>query len=197
MTPPAPSDGRGRAKMNGEPEVPSPGSVPAPEPAPPPKAAPSKKRRLVASLIALYALSIVAAAFLLWRGQPKEEDGGERFGTAAVLLGKKKDAVGIVTIQGPIYRSSSGRVFERGVEQWTRKLRRMAKRKDVKALVLQINSPGGSVGAVQELYSMIRRVRNEYDKPIVAHLGDVAASGGYYIAAACDKIVSHPGSLLG
>ena len=50
---------------------------------------------------------------------------------------------------------------------------------------------------MQEIHQMILRVRREHDKPIVAHLGDVAASGGYYLAAACDKIVAHPGSLLG
>jgi protease-4 len=67
----------------------------------------------------------------------------------------------------------------------------------VKAIVLDINSPGGSVGAVQEIYSRILRVKKTKHIPFVALFGDVAASGGYYIASACDKIVAHPGTLTG
>ena len=63
--------------------------------------------------------------------------------------------------------------------------------------MLDINSPGGSVGAVQEMHSRILRVRKEKNIPFVALFGDVAASGGYYIASACDKIVAHPGTLTG
>ena len=74
---------------------------------------------------------------------------------------------------------------------------KLSKRRDVKAILLDINSPGGSVGAVQELYSEILRIRKTKHIPFVASFGDVAASGGYYIASACDKIVAHPGTLTG
>jgi len=66
----------------------------------------------------------------------------------------------------------------------------------VRAVVVRIDSPGGGVGPSQEIYEAIRRVRAK-DKPVVASLGAVAASGGYYIAAAADRIVANPGTLTG
>ena len=63
----------------------------------------------------------------------------------------------------------------------------------VKAIVLRINSPGGSVAPVQEIYSELKKL----DKPIVASMGSTAASGGYYIAAIADEILANPGTLTG
>ncbi len=109
----------------------------------------------------------------------------------------EQDAVGWVAIHGTIMNSESGKPWEKGVEQWSRRIKALGEQKSIKAIVLDINSPGGSVGAVQELYSAIERVRKEDGKPVVALFDDVAASGGYYIATACDRIVAHPGSLTG
>lgn len=66
----------------------------------------------------------------------------------------------------------------------------------VRAVVLRINSPGGVVGPTQEIYSQIQRLRNA-GKPVVASLGSVAASGGYYVATAADRIYANPGTLTG
>src|SRR5207237_9759453 len=66
----------------------------------------------------------------------------------------------------------------------------------VKAVVSRINSPGGVVGPTQELHAAIMRLR-EAGKPVVASLGAVAASGGYYVAVAADKIYANPGTLTG
>src|SRR6266446_3429641 len=66
----------------------------------------------------------------------------------------------------------------------------------VRAVVIRINSPGGVVGPTQELHAALTRVR-ESGKPVVASLGAVAASGGYYVAVAADKIYAHPGTLTG
>jgi protease-4 len=65
----------------------------------------------------------------------------------------------------------------------------------VKGVLLWIDSPGGTVGMSQELYSTILKVSAK--KPVVAYLGDVAASGGYYAASATDWIISTPGTLTG
>lgn len=157
------------------------------------------KRRWMLSLIVLYLLSIGAAAFLVLRTQAPQsaKKGKGDDGKSLLSLADRTESVGWVHIRGPIYASESGRPWERGVEQWTRRIRLLSESKGVKALVLDINSPGGSVGAVQELYSQIQRVRKEKNIPVVCLFGDVAASGGYYIAAACDKIVAHPGTLTG
>lgn len=65
----------------------------------------------------------------------------------------------------------------------------------VKAVVIRVNSPGGSAAASQEMYQAVRRLRKE--KPVVCSMGDVAASGGYYVAAACNKIYANGSTLTG
>jgi protease-4 len=66
----------------------------------------------------------------------------------------------------------------------------------IKAIIVRIESPGGGVVASQEIYNAVRNAR-QAGKKVVASLGSVAASGGYYIAAAGDRIVANPGTLTG
>ena len=66
---------------------------------------------------------------------------------------------------------------------------------DVRAIVLRINSPGGGVGPSQEIYAEVRKTSRV--KKVVASMGAIAASGGYYIAAAADHIIANPGSITG
>lgn len=66
----------------------------------------------------------------------------------------------------------------------------------IKAIVVRIDSPGGGVVAAQEIYNALLNARKE-GKKVVASMGSVAASGGYYIAAAADKVVANPGTLTG
>lgn len=95
------------------------------------------------------------------------------------------DKVGIVNIRGII--SNSQEVVEQ--------LEEFGKDDHLKALVIRIDSPGGGVAASQEIYTAIKRLKN--NKKVVASLGSVAASGGYMIACAADKIVANPGTLTG
>ncbi|MEK7383214.1 MAG: signal peptide peptidase SppA [Elusimicrobiota bacterium] len=155
------------------------------------------KRRLVVGLLVLHAAALLAAGMLVLRAK---SDAPRIDGSKAknLLDLAPRDSVGWVSIRGPIMSSDSGKLWERGSEQWARRIEQLAETKGVKAIVLDINSPGGSVGAVQEIYSRILRVKKEHPTiKFVALFGDVAASGGYYLAAACDKIVAHPGSLTG
>lgn len=69
------------------------------------------------------------------------------------------------------------------------------KNEDIKGVVLRINSPGGGVSPSQEIYSEVKKLAGS--KKVVASFSSIAASGGYYIACAADKIVSNPGSLTG
>ncbi|MBI3944698.1 MAG: signal peptide peptidase SppA [Armatimonadetes bacterium] len=66
----------------------------------------------------------------------------------------------------------------------------------IKAVVVRINSPGGSAAASQEIYAELMKIRKA-GKPVVASMGDVAASGGYYVAAAADRIVANGSTLTG
>jgi protease-4 len=76
-------------------------------------------------------------------------------------------------------------------------LERYADTPTVRAIVVRINSPGGAIAPSQEIYAAIGRIRRESGKPIVASFDSVAASGGFYVAAACDRIVANPGSITG
>ncbi len=66
----------------------------------------------------------------------------------------------------------------------------------VKAIIIRINSPGGGVSASQEIYKQIKKIRAKGKKVIVS-MGDLGASGAYYIASAADKIYANPGTITG
>ncbi|MBI4347677.1 MAG: signal peptide peptidase SppA [Elusimicrobia bacterium] len=203
MTDPEPLDPQPLAPP--QPGPTSPAATP-PSEAPPPAAPPAPdhpaerpgRRKLVIALVALHALSAVAAVVILTRQQKPTPGDGISTSGRLKLLAKREDVVGWVSIRGVIRESEGGRGWgEAGVQQWARRIRSLGDKNEVKAIVLDINSPGGTVGAVQELHSALLRVRREKNKPVVALLGDVAASGGFYLAAGCDKVVAHPGTLVG
>jgi len=95
------------------------------------------------------------------------------------------DKIGVIPIDGTISHSMD----------ITTELVRMKKDSGIKAIILRINSPGGSVGPTQEIYREVRKTIQT--KKVVASMGSVAASGGYYIAAGADKIVANPGTITG
>lgn len=74
---------------------------------------------------------------------------------------------------------------------------RKVREDDMKAILLHINSPGGTAAASQAVYEELMRTREETDIKIVASLGDIAASGGYYVASAADHIMANPATLTG
>ena len=93
------------------------------------------------------------------------------------------DKVAVIDITGAISRTKTT------IDQ----IHRYRDDEAIKAIVLRINSPGGSVAPVQEIYSELKKL----EKPIVASMGSTAASGGYYIAAIADEIFANPGTLTG
>ena len=101
-------------------------------------------------------------------------------------LGSIGGRVGLVEVLGDISESESV------VEQ----LERLGRDPSVHAVVIRLDSPGGGVAASQEIYEAVQKVRKE-DKPVVASLAGVAASGAYYVACAADTIVANPGTLTG
>lgn len=101
--------------------------------------------------------------------------------------------VAVVEVEGVI-----GTSVERGLDTEAI-IRTLGEYRDdpaVRAVVLRINSPGGVVAPTQEIFTAVRRLR-EAKKPVVASLGSVAASGGYYVAVAADRIFASPGTLTG
>jgi len=98
---------------------------------------------------------------------------------------KPADRIGVITVKGPI--SESKQIISQIVE--------FRKNDRVKAIVLKIDSPGGSVGPTQEIYREIRKTIDV--KPVVASIEATAASGGYYVASAAGRIFANPGSITG
>jgi protease-4 len=161
-------------------------------------AKPSATRLWLKVIAALYAVSLLVSFAVISRvDNARKSKTDETTLSKFAALGSGKDAVAVVPVFGAIYQTDASRVWERGSQQIAKRIKAAAARKEVKAIVLDINSPGGSVGAVQEIYSAILRAKAETKKPFVARFGDVSASGGYYVAAACDQIVAEPGTVTG
>ncbi len=97
----------------------------------------------------------------------------------------EKNKIGLVNIYGVISDS-------RRIVGWIDKLKEDS---DIKGVIVRINSPGGSVAASQEIYQAIRELSSV--KPVVVSMGDIAASGGYYVACGATKIVANPGTITG
>jgi protease-4 len=125
-------------------------------------------------LLGLFGIAMVLAfGFAL-----KHDSGSATFGI---------DRIAIVPIDGEI----------RDARDTIEAIHRYADSSGVRGIVVRINSPGGAIAPSQEIYEEIRNTRKRSGKPIVASLDSVAASGGFYIASACDQIVSNPGSITG
>jgi len=109
--------------------------------------------------------------------------------------GAGKDKIGVIIAAGEIVDGSPPPGSTGGDS--TSKLIREARRdKDVKAIVLRVDSPGGSVLASEEIYREVRAAQKA-GKPVVVSMGDLAASGGYYISASADEIWAHPATITG
>lgn len=107
---------------------------------------------------------------------------------------KSRNNIAVIVADGEI-RSGNGSDGIVGAAKIVKALRKARKRKSVKAVVLRINSPGGSALASDVMWREIHLTRKV--KPVIASMSDVAASGGYYIAMACDSIVAQPNTITG
>lgn len=114
------------------------------------------------------------------------------FALGVILLAAKPDA-------GPLFGAKLGLVQIKGTIEDSRvaleALDEFARDKAIKAIVLRVDSPGGGVGPSQEIFRQLQRTVAV--KPVVASMGSVAASGGYYISAPCTRIVANPGTITG
>src|ERR1041385_3310482 len=98
-----------------------------------------------------------------------------------------EDRVALIRVEGVILDAQST----------VTELKRFGENPSIKAIVLRIDSPGGGVVPSQEIYDAVQRVRNKHNKAVIASMGTVAASGGYYIAVATDRIMANSGTLTG
>jgi len=134
-----------------------------------------RRLTVVAATLVVYA-GVAALFFVVVSAVMRGGDGGAMFG----------GRVAVVELEGIIL----------DVENLMRDLRAHRDNPLVRAVVIRINSPGGVVAPTQEVHDALVRLR-QAGKPVVASLGAVAASGGYYIATAADEIYANPGTLTG
>jgi protease-4 len=138
-----------------------------------------EKRSALYALLVFGSLLALCFVFLYFLFAALEQKGEAAWGSGA------GPHIGVVELTGVIgdSREVIGQLHE------------LRKDKAIKAIVLRIDSPGGAVAPSQELYRAVQRARK--DKKVVCSMGTVAASGGYYVAAACDKVYASGGTITG
>jgi len=134
-----------------------------------------KKRPL---LIGLFVFSAFALIFFLWVYSTT-------IFTESPML--TDDRIALIRIEGVILDS----------RDTIDELKRYRENPAIKGILLRIDSPGGAVVPSQEIYEEVKKVREDGKKKVVSSMGTLAASGGYYIASASDRIVASPGTLTG
>ena len=108
--------------------------------------------------------------------------------------------VAIIDVSGMLHNANKKRLLgqsENPVSLLHEQLERARQDRRVKAIILRLNTPGGTVTASDTMYRMVQRFKLKSEKPVVALIMDVAASGGYYLACSADKIVAYPTSITG
>ena len=135
---------------------------------------------LMLGFSAFFILCFVAIVLFIHGVVSKANGGGQ-----TALFSGSGDSIDLIEIAGPITDS----------DDVVKRIRRF-KKSGEKALIIRLNSPGGAVAPSQEIYSEILSARAD-KKIVVASMSSLAASGAYYIASACDKIVADPGTLTG
>ncbi|MDR0394600.1 MAG: signal peptide peptidase SppA [Tannerella sp.] len=111
---------------------------------------------------------------------------------------KKKDLVAVIYAEGEIIDSDNVPVYNKNnyiTEKLVDELIKLKKDDKVKAVVMRVNSPGGSAYLSEQIWKQVNDIKK--DKKIVISMGNVAASGGYYISCAADKIISEANTLTG
>ena len=149
--------------------------------------------------------SLIKKRMGLKQKQSFETISGARFASvsdksAGLSRPKAEGTIGVIYANGPIMngRGSSSRFGRQSIitAPWFRKqLQHITDNNQVKALVIRINTPGGSGSASDAIWNMIRQVRKKM--PVIVSIGPVDASGGYYISAAADSIVAEPTTITG
>ncbi len=127
-------------------------------------------------------------------------DGSKLLETTVDADQNATDKVAVIDIRGLISEKEDAGLLSLGgssVDELVARLRVAENDRYVIAVILRINSPGGTVTASDMMYREVRRFVDETKKPVIASLGEVAASGGYYLALSADRIIAEPTSITG
>ena len=102
-------------------------------------------------------------------------------------LREPKTKIGLVTLKGTLSDAAP----------YINPLRELFQDNSIKGIVLSIDSGGGTTGTCQALFHEILALKQKYPKPVGCYIENIAASGGYYCACACDYIIASPGAVIG
>jgi protease IV len=118
-----------------------------------------------------------------------------------VQKGKRgHDKIAMIEVEGMLMNAKSGGFLqptENPLSLFTQQMEQAAKDKDVKAVLLRVNSPGGTVTTSDAMYEIVMRFKKKSKKPVVASMQEVAASGAYYVSLASDKMIAQPTTVVG
>lgn len=110
---------------------------------------------------------------------------------------RSANKIAVIPIEGVITSSGMGGGGYSMVQLVEDQLKMAGKDDRVKAVLLKVNSPGGEVLASDDIYNAIKQFQNEHNKPVIASMGSLAASGGYYVSAPCRWIVANELTITG
>ncbi len=113
----------------------------------------------------------------------------DTFAEKVIREGPRGAKIVVITLEGVIRSEQAKDIYEQI------KTARQSRR--VKGLIVRINSPGGTISGSDEIYNEICKYREEEEKPVVAFMQGLAASGGYYVSVACERIVAEPTTITG
>jgi protease-4 len=112
----------------------------------------------------------------------------------------RRDKIAMIEVEGMLMNAKSGgflQATENPLSLFAQQMEQAAKDKDVRAVVLRVNSPGGTVTTSDAMYQIVMRFKQKTHKPVVASMQEVAASGGYYVSLSADRIVAQPTTVVG
>jgi len=153
---------------------------------------------IMALLVFLLCISLLCNFVLAFRGSHLSGSmvgPAPRFEEATVVDGTGPGKIAQISLRGIISSSESGSVGETMVDDLKIQLQQATDDKDVKAIVLYVDSPGGEVTASDMIYDAVTRARAQ--KPVVVYMGSLAASGGYYVSCGGSYLMANDTSLTG
>ncbi|MBN1391735.1 MAG: signal peptide peptidase SppA [Sedimentisphaerales bacterium] len=133
--------------------------------------------------IALFLMMVGMVAVFAATGQKSV------FVEEVIQTGPRMTKIAVVNVQGIIDSEQAQDVYKQ--------IKSARQDRRIKGLILRVNSPGGTISGSDQICNEIRKFRKEEDKPVVAFMQGVAASGGYYVSVGCDKIVAEPTVITG
>ncbi len=156
-------------------------------------------RGLMMKVIALLSLTLTLAAcgpLTMTIGAP----GDQRLQTTVIENHAGGNRVAIIDLSGLIYNGNKPALLRQGenpVNLLQEKLENARTDVKVKAVILRLNTPGGTVTASDMMYREVMRFKTRTHKPVIALMMDITASGGYYLACASDEMIAYPTTVVG